>query len=405
VHIIDLALKDLTQILRDRKSAIFLVLMPIVFTAFMGFAFRPSTTEDPRLPVGFVNNDEANGLSTEFRTLLEASNAIRPVTVEPKDAEGLSEEVRRGEFAAAVIVPAGFGAEAADGVMGEVTVIVDSTASTGQTALTAIRTARSRWRSSVQIAQLSVESVEAAKPFESEAERQAAWEAAAAQAMNAWREPPFGVTVEAASAAVRDEPQVPTAFNQSSPGMIVQFAIFGLVTSAMVLVVERKSRTLQRMLTTSVSRAEIIAGHMLAMFAVVFMQEIILVAVGQLGFGVNYLREPVAVLLVITALALWVASLGLFIGAAAKGEEQVTLWSLVCMFVFSALGGAWFPLEFTGQTFSAIGHLTPSAWAMDGFQNIIVRELGLRSIGLPAGILLIYATAFFGLAVWRFRCE
>ncbi|MEK6573817.1 MAG: hypothetical protein AABZ58_05820, partial [Chloroflexota bacterium] len=52
------------------------------------------------------------------------------------------------------------------------------------------------------------------KPFESEAERQAAWEAAA-QAMNAWRQSPFGVTVEAASAAVRDEPQVPTAFNQS----------------------------------------------------------------------------------------------------------------------------------------------------------------------------------------------
>ena len=63
------------------------------------------------------------------------------------------------------------------------------------------------------------------------------------------------------------------------------------------------------------------------------------------------------------------------------------------MFVFSALGGAWFPLEFTGQTFSTIGHLTPSAWAMDGFQNIIVRELGLSSIGLPAGILLIYAAA------------
>ena len=129
------------------------------------------------------------------------------------------------------------------------------------------------------------------------------------------------------------------------------------------------------------------------------------VAVGQLGFGVNYLREPLAVLLVMTAMASWVASLGLFIGTMAKGEEQVVLWSLMCMFVFSALGGAWFPLEFTGQTFSTIGHLTPSAWAMDGFQNIVLRDLGLASVLVPAIVLWGFAALFFGLAVWRFKFE
>jgi len=44
-------------------------------------------------------------------------------------------------------------------------------------------------------------------------------------------------------------------------------------------------------------------------------------------------------------------------------------------------------------------------WAMDGFQNIILRRLGLDSVLLPAGILLAYAVVFFGLAVWRFRFE
>ena len=42
---------------------------------------------------------------------------------------------------------------------------------------------------------------------------------------------------------------------------------------------------------------------------------------------------------------------------------------------------------------------------MDGFQNIVVRGLGLNSVLLPAGILLVYATGFFGLTVWRFRFE
>lgn len=403
MRIIDLAFKDLTQILRDRRAVIFLVLMPIVFTAFMGFAMRPQAAEDPRLPVGFVD-DDGSALSADFRRLLESSSAIRLVRVDPKDAEGLSEKVNSGDLAAAIVVPAGFGAQTLNGESGTVTVIVEENTSTGQTVRAAIQAAMARLQSAAKIARLSVESVEAVRPFESESARQAALAEAASRAGSAWLEPPFSVSIESAAAA-EEKPRAAMGFSQSSPGMIVQFAIFGLVTSAMALVLERKSGTLQRMLTTSMGRAEIIAGHMLAMFAVVFVQEIILAAAGQFGFGVDYLREPLAVLLVMTALALWVSSLGLFIGVMAKGEEQVTLWSLVCMFVFSALGGAWFPLEFTGRAFSLVGHLTPGAWAMDGFQNIIVRGLGPNSIGLPAGVLLVYAAAFFGLAVWRFRFE
>ena len=40
-----------------------------------------------------------------------------------------------------------------------------------------------------------------------------------------------------------------------------------------------------------------------------------------------------------------------------------------------------------------------------GWQKIVVRGLGLGSVLLPAGILLAYTAAFFGLAVWRFRFE
>ncbi len=187
--------------------------------------------------------------------------------------------------------------------------------------------------------------------------------------------------------------------------MIVQFSIFGLINSAMLLVLERKNRCLQRLLTTPISRAEVIGGHILAMFLVVFVQEAILVGLGQFAFGVNYLREPLAILLMMVALAFWAASLGLLIGALARKEDQVIVLCLVAMFVFSALGGAWFPLDVAGKAFSSIGHVLPSAWAMDGFQNIVLRGLGFSSVLLPAGILLVYALAFFGLALWRFKFE
>jgi ABC-2 type transport system permease protein len=224
--------------------------------------------------------------------------------------------------------------------------------------------------------------------------------------VQAWLNPSLTVTVS--SSTVQETSQDALGgnpYNQFSPGMIVQFAIFGLVQAAMVLVVERRCGAMQRLLTTPLTRAGLIAGHILAIFTIVFCQQLLLVGFGQVFLNVNYLRQPLAILLMIVSLSLFIASLGLLIATLAKKEEQVVVMTMAAMFLFSALGGTWFSLEVAGPTFAAVGHLTPAAWAMDGFQNIILRGLDFGSVLAPAGVLLAYALAFFGLAVWRFKFE
>ena len=44
-RIFDITLKDLTQILRDRKTFMFLLLMPIAFTLLFGLAFGGSNCD------------------------------------------------------------------------------------------------------------------------------------------------------------------------------------------------------------------------------------------------------------------------------------------------------------------------------------------------------------------------
>jgi len=162
---------------------------------------------------------------------------------------------------------------------------------------------------------------------------------------------------------------------------------------------------MQRLLTTAIRPSEIIAGHALAIFLLTLAQALVLLAFAQLALGVNYLRQPLAIFLVTLALSLWVVSLGMLIGALSKSDSQVVMWSLLAMFLFTALGGAWFPLETTAPAFQTIGHLTPTYWAMRGFQNILLRGMGLDSVMLPVAIVLGYALPFFVLAVWRFRYE
>jgi ABC-2 type transport system permease protein len=406
MRIFDLAFKDLSQILRDRRTALFLVVMPIVFTAFMGYAFGRgvSAQGDPRLAVGIIDRDGGALLSQHLQKQLSESPAIRVVVLGEADLPQAGDQVQQGKLAAVVTIPAGFSRQALAGEPAQVAVMTDITTASGRTAQAAIQTVTLRLLNAAEIGRLSVE---AQPPFADEAARQAALAAAVEQAAQAWREPPFTVTLEKAAVnadpskkAVGDNP-----YTQASPGMLLMFVVFGLNSVAVVLVLERRAKTLQRLLTTSISRAEVIAGHTLGMFVIIFLQEVLLVALGQFGFGVNYLREPLAVLLVMVALGLWVACLGLLIGVLAKSDDQVVMLGMIAMFLFSALGGAWFPLDITGRAFATIGHLTPGAWAMDGFQNIVVRGLGLSSIWLPVGVMVLYAMAFFGLAVWRFRVE
>mgnify|MGYP001011524977 CR=1 FL=1 len=110
-----------------------------------------------------------------------------------------------------------------------------------------------------------------------------------------------------------------------------------LVSSANVLLAERKSRTLQRLMTTSLQRWQILAGHGLGMLVLTLLQVLLLVVFGQLVLGAAYFRAPLATLLVSLAIGLWIASMGLLIGLLAKDDSQVVLFALLAMFILVLL--------------------------------------------------------------------
>jgi ABC-type transport system involved in multi-copper enzyme maturation permease subunit len=400
---IDLALKDLSQILRDKRSLLFLVAMPIAFTFFMGFAYRGGTGDqnvDHRIPLAVVDPQPEAVLSQMLYARLEASDALRPVAMSEAQA---MDALHKGGVAGVLVIPAGFseGGVGARKAIPQLSLIADPTSTQGQSLYQLLRVPVAQLMSAVEISHEVADIVGAQARIEPSAEQSAAldlawgkWEANARQSL---------VRAEQVVARTPDDPYGGNPYNQSSPGILVMFAMFGLVTSAQILVEERKTRTLQRLMTTAMRPWQIVAGHMLAMFGIVLAQTVLLVVFGQLALGVEYVREPLAVLLVAVAMGLWVAALGLLIGVLAKVEEQVILFSLIAMFLFSALGGTWFPLEGAGAAFATLGRLTPSAWAMTGFQNILIRGLGLPSVWKPAAILVAYAAAFFVVAVWRFR--
>jgi ABC-2 type transport system permease protein len=407
LRVIDLAIKDLKQIVRDWRAAVFLIAMPIAFTLLFGFAFGgfgSSEAEDPRLPVGFIDND-TSPVSHHLLEILSDSKVISLIADGGDQAE-LQRMVDEGELAAAVIVPSQYGERLLADSHLPIHIVADTGDLSGSTAVGGVQAAALRMANAVDAAQISTQVYQEQLGFDSTHQRQQYIDEAMANAIAAWDSTPIKLETAQSRTITEDEIESGSiAFAQSSPGMMAQFAIAGLMGASSILVIERKSGSMRRLLTTNLTKVEILLGHYIAMFIMIFAQLFILILFGQLLLRLNYAGSPLATLVMIASSALFAASLGLLIGALAKTEEQVIVFALIPMFLLAGLGGAWVPLEIMPEGVRQIAALTPVAWIMGGFQNIILRGLGLESVLLAAGVLVAYSLMLVGFAVWRFRFE
>lgn len=391
-RIFDIVFKDLLQLLRDFKTFMFLLIMPIIFTFLFGYAFGGfggDSDSDSRLPVGYISEDD-HWVTDELRELMSESELIRLDENAFRSQADLETLVAEGDLAAAVIVPDGYGRAVLKNKTARLIVIADTGSQAWITVQAELLTIANRLDGAVRTASIIDRVDEDSIPFDY----------AFDQTLAAWDEPPIAIK-ETKSPAVEKTSDSGMALAHTAPGMMLQFAIAGLLTAAQIIVTERRSRTLQRLLTTATSRIHVLVGHFLAIFSLIFTQFLILISFGQFILGVNYLRVPEATLLVALSAALCISAMGLLIGILAKTEEQAIAFSLIPMFIFSGLGGAWVPLEITGETFQTIGHISPVAWGMDGFENIVARGLGFESVIVPSAALVGYAALFFILAAWR----
>jgi ABC-2 type transport system permease protein len=392
-----LARKDFLETRRDRLAFLFIFVMPIAFTAFFGLMFGGGSD---RLPLAVWSGD-AGPAAKQLLQAVQNSDVVVVRRMTRMDAE---QAVADNKVAAALEIPAGFSDAVSAGKPATVTVVGVSGSTGAQTARTAISGLAGRVVAAEQAAQAAVDAAGTSAAQQGQATptqlRDAALLMARPLAAQALADPAATIRVVQAGAAAG---QVPSGFVLSSPGMLVNFILFSLMTAGIALVQERKNFTLQRLMTTRVRRWEVIAGKVAGMFVLTFVQQIILIAVGQFVFGVDYLRDPAALLLMMIALSCVASTLGLLLAAVLKSEQALIAAVVLTSMGVAALSGAWFPLEITGPAFQFVGHLLPTTWILDGMRGIIMRGFGVAEV-LPAfGFALAWAVVLFAVAVWRFR--
>ena len=220
MRILDIALKDLTQLFRDKRSALFLVIMPIVFTLLMSLAYQDAANPvDPRLAVGWVNQDTNGQVSDQLFLSLSNNESLRLVDFSNPASSDTPEEiagqVASGELAAALFVPSGYSQQVLAGVQPQLLLVADPLKGESQTVTQVVRVEVTRLMSAAQIAVLHTDALPAGK-VDAAVEKSAAFQAA----MDLWQQ------------VTEDGPQIKTVMAQGAEDLRFDQAPLSLPGSA-----------------------------------------------------------------------------------------------------------------------------------------------------------------------------
>jgi ABC-2 type transport system permease protein len=135
---------------------------------------------------------------------------------------------------------------------------------------------------------------------------------------------------------------------------------------------------------------------------IALVQAALIVAIGATVFGVAW-GQTAGVCALVLVYACVATGAALTVGAVARNAEQATAIGIPVGIALGMLGGCMWPLDIVPPGLRAIGHLTPQAWAMDGFTSLIFNGKGLLDITVDLAVLTGFAIALLTLGVVLLR--
>jgi ABC-2 type transport system permease protein len=203
-------------------------------------------------------------------------------------------------------------------------------------------------------------------------------------------------------------------------GFFVYFFVF--VLTGISFLRERVGGTLERLLATPVSRAEIVLGYSLGFGFFATLQVTLVLAfvlarlqipaVGPLpefaiGLGVRTIGNPLIAYLLVLILGLGAVSLGIFLSTFARSELQILEFIPLVIVPQGVLGGFFWPIDQLPGLLQPVARILPVTYAIDGLRQVMIAGADLASgqVLLDLGVLAGIAAVFMVLAASTIRRE
>jgi len=405
------ARNDLCTALQRVQTWLLLLVLPAVLIYVAGLGtqgFARRILAPPRLDV--VDQDHTSA-SAAFLTELAAANdtlLICPQEGDPAGAcllEGATlslplaeERLSRGVSCATLVIPPGFAAALEGRATAVLTFRPGESLASPELALLAVHSVLGRMVGPAAAARSAISLAESLGVELDEGYYSARLE----DARRVWGQgSPIQVATELSPRPVAEvvgAQLLENGFKLSTPSIAAMFVMMSILGMSQTLVEERMNGILRLLGMMPVSRASFLGGRILSTFALGFVQYLALLALGA-ALGVEFGGGSLPAILLAAAYVLAVTALGLALGTLARTPRQASGLATATLMVLCALGGAWWPLTFVPGWMQVLGHLSPVAWCLDGFNALLFQQGTWGDVLRPVAVLGGFAVVYFALGV------
>ena len=375
--LITLIIKDLKLLQRDRLAFLLLLLAPVVVITVAGFSLSTLyRAERHAFPVADLDDGD---ISQRLLSELEASDELEVMRVDPTEARRLVAETPLA--GSALVIPEGFSDAF---VAGEPVELLLWTDPVKHLEAIKIRAAVERARAGLVATQVAARiSVVQVLTHAGDADFEALFEDSAELAgrlldksVGLDERSVFGGTLEFNS------------FDQNVPGFSVTFLLLGMLFGVGVgLIDEREWGMLHRIAASPVGVKYLAIGKVLSRCLIGAVQMMVLFTFGRIAFGISLGPSIAALGLVIIGITFASAAFGLLAATLAPSREAVLPMGTMAVVAMAAIGGCWWPITIEPFWLQRVAHVFPTAWAMDAFNDLMLRQKGFTDI-LPAAAAL-----------------
>ncbi len=362
--------KEITHMLRDPRTLIFIFIMPILQLVLLGYVNNTDVKNVPTVIFDQSNSPASRSLLDSFRSTGYFS--FDDYVFSQTDVNTM---IAGGKAKVGIVIPPDYSSHLGTGQTSDVLVLIDGSDPTvASFVLSAAQQAGTAHGTSIRAQQLSLKGSQAS-----------------------------GAAAIDVRTTVLYNPDLLSSYN-IVPGLIAVI-LFQTATSltALAIVRERERGTMEQLIVTPIRNWELVLAKIIPYILVSFADTILILVVGTVLFGVP-IRGSLILLFALTGLYLLpTLGYGLVISTIARTQQQAQLMVMPLMLPAMMLSGYIFPISSLPAVLQFVGALLPTTYFIYVMRAVVIKGVGLNLIMPQTIALAIFGIVMLGLAAWRFR--
>jgi ABC-2 type transport system permease protein len=369
-RLISLIRKEFIQILRDPRTLILVLIIPIMQLILLGYA---ATNDVRNVPLAVFDQDRGPG----SRTLLDAYRAADyfHLKFDLDSEEELRDLIDQGQARAGLIIPPDYSERLQSGESAHVSFVLDGSDPTvASTSLSAAQLIGQSLATDVMVERLARRGQTSGLDLPVQVHAQV------------WYNPDL----------------VSTYF--MIPGVIgmILFALTSILT-ATAIVRERERGTIEQLIVTPIRPWELMVGKLLPYVLLALLNALEVLAIGSFWFKVPIRGDLTLIFLFSGLFLLTSLGIGLLASTIANTQQEAMLsvWMILLPALF--LSGFFFPLEAMPKILQWVSYLMPLRYYLVIIRSLLVKGVGFAAVKDEVLALTVFGVAIMTIAALRFR--